>query len=134
MLTIFLFFPSIAVAGNTCYQSFDDFLAAFENSRIFQTESAVYPLRHTFIDGGAHPEPKTIESELSKQEIRERKYPIYPYPKDQENISFVKEVAESSTTKRQIMLFKPDTDYVFRYQFEMVNNCWRLTEYNNDSL
>ena len=32
------------------------------------------------------------------------------------------------------MLYKPDTDSVLRYQFDMINNCWKLVEFNNDSL
>ena len=106
----------------------------FENSRTFQAENTIYPLKHSSIDGGASPEPKTVKSELSKQQIEERKRPIYPYPKDQEKVPFVKKVTQQSPTKMQVMLFKEDTDYLLRYQFEMINSCWKLAEYNDDSL
>ncbi len=97
-------------------------------------ENTVYPLKYTFVDHGAGPEPKVIDSELSIQKIKERKNPIYPYPKDQEKVPFVREISEPSPTRKQVKLYKSDTDYLLRYQFEIIGTCWKLTEYNNDSL
>ena len=96
-------------------------------------ERTVYPLKHTFI-AESSPEYVVINSELSIQKIKERKNPIYPYPKDQEKVPFVREISESSPTKKQVKLYKSDTDYQLRYQFEIIGTCWKLTEYNDDSL
>ncbi len=134
ILTIILLFSPTTFAGNACYQSFNEFFAEFENSRAFQMEHMVYPLTYTFVDVGAYPGPKLIKSTLLKQEIEQRKNPIYPYPADQDKVPFVKEISELSSTRKQVKLKKPDTGYVLRYQFEKIEDCWRLTEYNNDSV
>ena len=134
ILLIFLCFPSSTIAGYECYESFDEFLPAFENNKAVQIDNTIFPLKYTFVDGGAYPEPKVINSELSSKKIEERKNPIYPYPKDQKKVPLLKEISEPSPGKMRIRLYKPDTDYVLRYQFELIGTCWKLTEYNNDSL
>ena len=134
ILFLVAFFPTSTIAGNACYGSFDQFLPAFENSRASQIDNTVYPLKHTFVDGGAFPEPKVINSELSRKEIEERTSPIYPYREDQEKVPFLKEISEQSPGKIQVTLYKADTDYVLRYQFGLIGTCWKLTEFNNDSL
>mgnify|MGYP001617731681 CR=1 FL=1 len=92
-----LFFPSLVVAETACPSSFDEFLSNFETNREFKQKNIIYPLKHSFVDLAADPEPKIVDKPLSKSEVATRKRTIYPSPTDQKSVSLVKDKIQNGS-------------------------------------
>lgn len=128
------FFPSLVMAENVCPSSFDEFLSRFERTREFQQENIIYPLKYSFIDSNANPEPKTVNKRLSKTDVAARKEPIYPSPRDQKAVPLAKELHKHSQVKKSVRLYKPDTGYVLEYHFKKIGECWKLAMFEDLSI
>lgn len=114
--------------------SFAEFLQQFEANREFQQNNITYPLQYSFVDSEAEPEPATIHQRLSKLEVQTLKEPIYPSPLAQNSIPLLREIDDLSHTRKAVRLFKPDTGYLLKYQFELVNGRWSLTKFEDLSI
>lgn len=114
--------------------SFAEFLQQFEGNREFQQNNINYPLEYSFVDSEAEPEPATIHQRLSKLEVQTLKEPIYPSPLAQNSITLLRKIDDLLHTRKTVHLFKPDTSYLLKYQFEQINGRWALTKFENLSI
>ena len=127
-------FPTIVLAESPCLSSFNEFLSTFEKSPKFQLENISYPLKYSFIDATANPEPKTINTLKSKSDLVARNKPVYPSISAQQKTSLVKKVHSQSQVNKIIHLHKPNTDYKIKYHFKKVGSCWKLVMLESLSL
>ena len=134
VLIAIILFPTIVLADNPCSSSFNEFLSNFEKSSKFQLENINYPLKYSYIDPNAMPEPKTINTLKSKDELAARKKPIYPLTSAHQQIPLVKKVYSKSQANKIIQLHKHDTDYNIKYNFKKIGLCWKLVMFESHSL
>jgi hypothetical protein len=134
LLIIALLFPAAAAAEQACPSSFFDFLSHFENSREFQQEHIVFPLKYSFVDTAIEPEPKTIKRDISRSEVASRTEPIYPPPSVQQLVPLVREMLGDFEARKLIRLYKPDTGYLLEYHFERIGGCWKLVTFYDSSM
>lgn len=131
---VFCIAPGLSTAAPRCISAFDDFLAKFEANRPFQQENIAFPLKHSFVDAGAEPEPKVIDKPLSKRGVAEHSAPVFPSQADQKTIPFDKEIKSPRPDRRIVQLQKPDTGYLLIYHFKKIGECWRLVEFEDASI
>ena len=134
VLIAIILFPTIVLADNPCSSSFNEFLSNFEKSSKFQLENISYPLKYSYIEPNAIPEPKTINTLKSKDDLASRKKPIYPTTTEQQQIPLVKKIHSKSQVNKIIQLHKPDTDYNVKYHFKKIGLCWKLVMFESHSL
>lgn len=134
LFLIFCIVPGLSVAAPDCIPAFDDFLPRFEADRPFQEENIVFPLKHSFVDAGADPEPKVIDKPLSKTDVTERVSPVFPSQADQKKVTFEKMLKSPTQNQRVVHLQKPGTGYLLIYRFRKLGDCWKLTEFEDASI
>ncbi|MEW5745784.1 MAG: hypothetical protein AB1805_10165 [Nitrospirota bacterium] len=129
----FCLLPISVSAEPGCVSTFEDFLSKFETDRSFQEENTVFPLKHSFVDLNADPEPRAVNKPLSKTEVTERINPIFPSPAAQRKVPFVRVIKSPTQTRSIVQLEKPDTGYLLIYHFHKIGKCWRLVEFEDAS-
>lgn len=130
---VILFLPSLVAAESACPSSFDEFFSRFETNREFQQRNIIYPLKHSFVDLAADPDPKVVHKPLLKSEIAKRKNAVYPSPIEQKSFALIKEIQKETQTRRIVNLHKPDSGFALNYYFEKIDGCWKLVEFEDPS-
>lgn len=133
LVLVFSLLPGLVIAQAVCPVSFEQFLFRFELDRTFQQQNILYPLRYSFIDLEASPEPRAVFKPLSKTEVATRNKPIYPSVAHQTELHLEKNVNLQSTALATVRLWKPDTGYVLIYRFKQIGRCWKLIELEDAS-
>lgn len=133
LVLVFSLLPGLVIAQAICPVSFEQFLSKFELDRTFQQQHIHYPLRYSFIDLGALPEPRAVFKSLSKTEVATRSSPIYPSLAHQTELNLAKNVDLQSTALAAVRLWKPDTGYLLIYRFKQIGGCWKLVEFEDAS-
>lgn len=126
--------PGLVFAQANCPVSFEQFLSKFEVDRTFQQQNIIYPLKHSFVDLDAQPEPRAVAKPLSKTEVATRNSPIYPSAAHQRELNLGKKVKLESKTLALVRLQKPDTGYLLIYRFKEIRGCWKLVEFEDASM
>ena len=117
-------------ANVTCPSTeFSTFLAAFSERIDVQKAFVQQPLQLVTIVTG-DPEPEMEKRSVSGDQI---KFPIIPDRVKREADGLTLTVKEERGNNATAILQKPDTDYVFEYQF-VRGQCWRLAEVSDCSL
>lgn len=135
LIIALLFFPLLAHAESACPTRFTEFLAMFEKSIEFQTLNIRFPLRYTYVDGNAEPEPKQIKVMVSRANIS--KHPGVRFPTTAVQVTApLKRKLTSGARGTQIVQFdKPDSDaYSVAFHFSKTASCWQLVEVEDGSL
>ncbi len=111
-------------ASVTCPSTeFPAFLAAFSERADVQKAFVQQPLQLVTTVAG-DPEPELQKSSVSGEQI---KFPIIPDRVKREADGLTLTVKEERGNNATAILQKPDTDYVFEYQF-VRGQCWQLAE------
>jgi hypothetical protein len=132
---VFCIAPGLSAAADPgCIAAFDDFLSRFEANRPFQEQNIAFPLKHSFVDAEADPEPKVIDKPLSKSEVTEGLAPVFPSQADQKGVPFEKVIKSPTQEQRVVQLQKPDTGYQLIYKFKKFGDCWKLVEFEDASI
>lgn len=126
--------PSFALAQSGCSLTFEEFLNKFEADREFQQQNIIYPLKHSFVDPDAYPEPKIVSQPLSIADVKLRNRPIFPLGNHQRESQLSKIVSFYSKTVVLVKLHKQDTGYLLMYQFGNIDGCWKLVEFEDASI
>jgi len=134
LFLIFCITPGVSAAAPACIPAFDEFLSKFEANRSFQEENIILPLKHSFVDAGAEPEPKVIDIPLSKSEVVERLAPVFPSQADQKKLQLEKLIMSPRLDGRIVQLQKPDTGHLLIYHFQKIGECWKLVEFEDTSI
>lgn len=125
--------PSLVFAQAECPSSFQSFFAQFEVDRTFQQQNIRYPLKYSFVDMDASPEPQIVKSPRSKAAVAADKQPVYPSLAHRKKAGLVKKVMAQSKTRVTIELNVPDTGYWLIYHFKTIKGCWKLVEFEDES-
>ncbi|MCK9531214.1 MAG: hypothetical protein M0R77_11750 [Gammaproteobacteria bacterium] len=131
---LFCIAPGLSTAAPGCIQAFDGFLARFEANRAFQEENIIYPLKRSFVDAGADPEPKVVDKPLSKSDVKEGAAPVFPSKADQTKVPFEEVIKTPALDRRTVQLQKPDTGNLLIYRFQKIGECWKLVEFEDASI
>lgn len=132
ILAIF-FVPGVGLAETGCSTSFDVFLGSFERDRQFQEAHMAFPLRHSFIDMAADPEPAPVDAPLSRKDVVAGENPLFPSPSEQAKVPLKKSVTAESRDVMVVRLQKPDSGYLLIYRFRSLDGCWQLVEFEDAS-
>jgi WD40 repeat protein len=117
-------------SGSICeYEDFHEFMAHFSVSIDIQKQYTRFPLEKLQVDALADPEPLTEEFKLKKSQID---FPIFPGPNEIEDGSLQMDISVSGD-EAKVRLFKPDTDYLIEYFFQL-GVCWNLVRIEDWSL
>jgi len=108
---------------------FSAFLAAFSERADVQKAFVQQPLKMLTTVAG-DPEPEMEKRSVSGDQI---KFPIIPDRVKREADGLTLTVKEERGNNATAILQKPDTDYVFEYQF-VRGQCWRLAKVSDFSL
>jgi hypothetical protein len=111
------------------HEDFHEFMAHFSVSIDIQKQYTRFPLEKLQVDALADPEPLTEEFKLKKSQIN---FPVFPGPDEIEDGSLQMDISVSGD-KAKVRLFKPDTDYVIEYFFQL-EKCWNLVRIEDWSL
>lgn len=133
LFLIFCIAPGVSAASG-CVPAFDEFLSRFEADRPFQEENIAFPLKHSFVDAEAEPEPKVVDKPLSKSEVAERLAPLFPSQTDQKKVPFEKVIKSPRLDRTVVQLQKLDTGYLLIYHFQKFGGCWKLIEFEDASI
>lgn len=122
------------IGGNTAdvacpSNEFSAFLAAFSERADVQKTFIQQPLQLVTTVAG-DPEPEMEKRSVSGDQI---KFPIIPDRVKREADGLALTVKEERGNNATAILQKPNTDYVFEYQF-VRGQCWRLAEVSDFSL
>jgi hypothetical protein len=135
ILGVTLLMPIIAIAENSCPAVFEQFIEKFESDRVFQQAHIKYPLKYTFLDYEAQPEPKEREKRLSQKEVARLKAAIFPLRTTQSAHGLsLRKIKVLSPRQMWVQLAKPDTGYQLDFYFERTAVCWALAEYSDLSM
>ena len=134
LFLVFCIAPGLSAAAPACIPVFEDFLSRFEANRPFQEENIIFPLKHSFVDAAADPEPKVIDKPLSKSEVAKRVTPVFPSRTEQKRVPFEKVIKSPAPERMSVRLQKPDTGYQLIYHFEKRSGCWKLVEFEDASI
>jgi hypothetical protein len=104
-------------------------MAHFSVSIDIQKQYTRFPLEKLQVDALADPEPLTEEFKLKKSQID---FPIFPGPNEIEDGSLQMDISVSGD-EAKVRLFKPDTDYLIEYFFQL-GVCWNLVRIEDWSL
>ena len=130
-----LFAPQLACASSGCPTRFTEFLAVFEQSVEFQTLNTRFPLRYSFLDGNAEPDPKLIKVVITRANAS--KYPgiRYPSPALQASVPLQHKLRSGVGGIQVVQFDKPESDvYSVGFSFLKVSGCWQLVEVEDSSL
>ncbi|CAH0147356.1 hypothetical protein ABH908_006204 [Pseudomonas frederiksbergensis] len=117
-------------ASDSCPSTdFLTFLSAFSERADVQKAFVQQPLKMLTTVAG-DPEPEMEKRSVSGDQI---KFPIIPDRVKREADGLTLTVKEERGNNATAILQKPDTDYVFEYQF-VRGQCWRLAEVSDFSL
>ncbi|WP_207284956.1 hypothetical protein [Pseudomonas sp. FW300-N2A2] len=108
---------------------FSAFIAAFSERADVQKAFVQQPLQLVTTVAG-DPEPELEKRSVSGDQI---KFPLIPDRVKREADGLTLTVKEERGNNATAILQKPDTDYVFEYQF-VRGQCWRLAEVSDFSL
>lgn len=125
--------PSLVFAQAECPSSFQTFFTKFEVDRAFQQQNIRYPLKYSFVDMDASPEPQVVKKPRSKAAVAADKQAVYPLLAHRKKAGLVKKVVAQSKTRATIELNVPDTGYWLIYYFKVVKGCWKLIEFEDKS-
>jgi hypothetical protein len=122
------------VSANSCVERFPDFVVQFEADIAFQLKHIQFPLRITYVDATASPEPAPRTKQISREMYPSQPY-TYPTRQVQTLRHLQKQVAEISGAKAVVRFEQPDSDvYSMEFQFEKFRGCWRLSLVRDISL
>ena len=118
-------------AQPTCpSQELPAFLDAFAESVPLQRTFITYPLLQQRVDVRALPEPRTEERFRKPSELQ---FPLFPSAAVRRAAALEMRIAQLTSDRAQVTVFKPDADEQVRYLF-IRNSCWRLERISDDSL
>ncbi|MEQ1659026.1 MAG: hypothetical protein ABL896_09645 [Hylemonella sp.] len=127
--------PVIAIADDACPSGFEQFLEKFESDRVFQQAHIKNPLKYTFLDYQAQPEPKKREKQLGQTAVARLKEAIFPLrPMQSAHGLSLRKIKELPSHQMWVQLAKPDTGYQLDFYFERTAVCWTLAEYSDLSM
>lgn len=135
-LTLFAVLFSVSASAEPyCAKDFGSFLVFFQDDEKFQITHTAFPLRYSYVDAAANPEPKTVSIEIINQDdALIAKLPRYPAAETIKPVSLQETIFMEKGEVYVVRFTKPDTDYMFDFRFMKHNNCWQLVEVNNYSL
>ena len=126
------FYFSNSYGSSLCESTFEEFLDKFQLDQEYQISRILYPLHYSHLDMGP-PEPKPVLTMLSKQDVLDRKFSIYPNQQRFKKDNLQKEINQLKEAKFQVVLRKPDTGVRLVYYFEIKKDCWQLVKFDNES-
>lgn len=135
LIIVLLFVPQLACADSACPTRFTEFLAMFEQSIEVQTLNTRFPLRYSFINGNAEPEPKLIRVVIARANAS--KYPgiRYPSPAVQASVPLQRKLSSKVGGIQVVQFDKPESDvYSVVFSFSRKSSCWQLVEVKDSSL
>jgi hypothetical protein len=130
-----LLLPLTTQAASSCPSSFEKYLTRFQRDSVFQKEHRHTPLRYSFVDAEAEPEPRTVQRQLSA--VQAEKQPLIRFPSaDVEKTNRLeRKVAQVNDQGYVVRFDQPDSDrFSIEFHFSRIGRCWRLVEVNDLSL
>ena len=128
-----LLFSHFTFAQAGCEKNFDDFLSSISENRNIQEKFISYPLKYIYIDLQS-PEMPLVEKKLSEKDIKTTEFSIYPLKSRQKHHGLVHKIIDKNATSAKVDVFKPETDYLLTFTFQIKSDCWFLVEYIDSSL
>ncbi len=107
----------------------------FQRDPSFQKAHRQYPLRYSFLDSYAEPEPRTANRWLSATQAEKKRAIDFPSSEQEKAKGLVRKVTKGKEGAYIIRFDKPDSDvFSIEFHFSPVGHCWQLVEVNDFSL
>jgi len=113
---------------DNCEPEFNKFISKFGSDIQFQHSSIQYPLPTSYLDMMADPEPSPVYETLTKSQVEKNEKPIFPIKR-----SGLEQKIEQNGSSTVLILRKPDTGIRLVYTFNLLNSCWLLVKYDDES-
>jgi hypothetical protein len=126
-------FSQFTYADFQCEKNLENFLISISENRNMQERYISYPLKHTYVDTES-PDMPLVEKMLSEKSIKSAEFSVYPLKSIQLSHGLVQKILEQEKVSAKVSLFKPDTDYLLIYKFQLKSGCWFLVEEIDKSL
>lgn len=128
-------FPLTVHGASPCTSSFEEYLSAFQRDPLFQQEHRQYPLRYSFLDTNAEPEPRAVKRRLSAAQAMKESGIGFPSLETEKAKGLERTVKNAKKGTYVVRFDKPDSGvFSIEFHFSRVGNCWRLVEVNDFSL
>ncbi|AWH19256.1 hypothetical protein C1922_19020 [Stenotrophomonas sp. ZAC14D2_NAIMI4_7] len=112
------------------HEQFDTFLKHFGNEIALQEAATADPLRDSYVDAGAEPEPKTVEKQVPLAEVE---WPVMPDPAGLSGRGREMTVTAQADGQMQVLMRTPDTSDQQVYTFARTP-CWTLVSRADESI
>ena len=112
------------------HEQFDTFLKHFGNEIALQETATADPLRDSYVDAGAEPEPKTVEKQLPLAEVE---WPVMPDPATLAGRGREMTITAQADGQMQVLMRTPDTSDQQVYTFARTP-CWTLVSRADESI
>lgn len=130
-----LLIPLVAHAASACPSSFEEYLSTFQRDPFFQKEHRQYPLRYSFLDTDAEPEPRTVKRRLSAAQVEIKSGISFPSLETEKTKGLERKVTKTKEGTYVVRFDKPDSGvFSIEFHFSRIGHCWRLVEVNDFSL
>jgi hypothetical protein len=118
--------------ASTCPATdFDGFVQTYANRMSVQQNFTRWPLKMTYIDTDAQPEPQPVTEELGEQAIT---YPLLMDMDRARSEGATVTITSDAKGGGSLKYSKPDTDEQILYMFERDGACWQLVGIDDQSL
>ncbi len=112
------------------HEQFDTFLKHFGNEIALQEAATADPLRDSYVDAGAEPEPKTVEKQVPLADVG---WPVMPDPASLGARGREMTVTPQADGQMQVLMRTPDTSDQQVYTFARTP-CWTLVSRADESI
>lgn len=134
LMAIVFVSPSQARCKATTQEAFDVFFPQFAASKDFATDRTIYPLktiRHKYgLDAQGKGVDISVETLIAKK--LDASYP--PIGEFMKTNSMKSKQRSLSLRSSVVDIFKPDSDWVLSYHFQLKGRCWYLHHVEDHSL
>lgn len=112
------------------HEQFDTFLKHFGNEIALQEAATADPLRDSYVDAGAEPEPKIVEKQVPLADVG---WPVMPDPASLGARGREMTVTPQADGQMQVLMRTPDTSDQQVYTFARTP-CWTLVSRADESI